>query len=56
MVKQPAVTSVKMTYFVLCGEQMYFLHLAWCFQQHLTEPQEVVELKQREGGLLETFL
>lgn len=56
MVRQPAATSVKVTYFLLCGEQMDLLHLAGGFQQHLTEPQEVVQLKQREGGLLETFL
>lgn len=44
MVNQPAITSARMTDLVLCGEQMDFLHLAGCFQQHLTEPQEVVQL------------
>lgn len=50
------ITTVKMTYFILCGEQMDFLHLAGCLQQHLTEPQEVVQLKQSKGELLDTFL
>lgn len=55
-VKQATVTTVKMTYFILCGEQMDSLHLAGCFHEHLTEPQEIIQLKQREGGRLDTVL
>lgn len=48
------VTSL-VAYFILCCEEMDLFHLAGCFQKHLAEPQEVVQLKRRNGVSLVLF-
>lgn len=48
------VTSL-MAYFILCCEEMDGFHLAGCFQKHLAEPQEVVQLRRRNGVSLVLF-